>query len=127
MATRYFGGRYFSFRQAIFIDSILNESKGETYLAALLSTTSEIVNSIGKQFAQPMRPRRKDGTIKTHLIRQICRDRCQDAGEVFSGWLFRYRSVTQDRQHRVMRGDYREVLTEQWGCCGHLRRPALHS
>ncbi len=113
MATRYFGGRYFSFRQAIFIDSILNESKGETYLAALLSTASAIVNSIGKQFAQPMRPRHKDGTVKTHLIRQMCRDRCQDAGEVFSGWLFRYRSVTQGRPHRVMRGDYREVLAQQ--------------
>lgn len=113
MATRFFGGRYFSFRQAIFIDSILNESKGETYLAALLSTASAIVNSIGKQFAQPMRPRHKDGTIKTHLIRQMCRDRCQDAGEVFSGWLFRYRNVTQNRPHRVMRGDYREVLSQQ--------------
>ena len=112
-ATRYFGGRYFSFRQAVFIDSILNESKGEVYLAALLSTASEIVNSIGKQFAQPMRPRRKDGTIKTHLIRQMCRDRCRDAGDVFSGWLFRYRSIAQDRAHRVMRGDYREVLTQQ--------------
>jgi adenine-specific DNA methylase len=113
LATRYFGGRYFSFRQAIFIDSILNESEGETYLAALLSTASSIVNSIGKQFAQPVRPRRNDGTIKTHLIRQMCRDRCLDAGEVFSGWLSRYRSVTQDRPHRVVRGDYRDVLAEQ--------------
>ena len=113
VATRYFGGRYFSFRQAIFIDSILNESKGETYLAALLSTASAIVNSIGKQFAQPMRPRRKDGTIKTHLIRQMCRDRCQDAGEVFSDWLVRYRGVTQDRPHRVVRGDYRDVLSRE--------------
>ncbi len=113
MATRYFGGRYFSFRQTVFIDSILNELEGETCLAALLSTASDVVNTIGKQFAQPMRPRRNDGTIKTHLIRQMCRDRCQDAGDLFRGWLSRYRSVTQDRPHRVMRGDYREVLAEQ--------------
>ncbi len=112
MATRYFGGRYFSFLQAIFIDSILNESEGETYLATLLSTASTIVNSIGKQFAQPMRPRRKDGTIKTHLIQQMRRDRCVDAGQIFSGWLARYRSVTQDRAHRVVRGDYREILAQ---------------
>lgn len=113
MVTRYFGGQYFSFQQAIFLDSILNESWGETYLAALLSTASTIVNSIGKQFAQPMRPRRNNGTIKTHLIRQMCRDRCLDAAEIFSGWLSRYRSVTQDRLHCVMRGDYREILAEQ--------------
>jgi adenine-specific DNA-methyltransferase len=113
LATRYFGGRYFSFRQAIFIDSILNEGPMETYLAALLSTTSTIVNSIGKQFAQPMRPRRGDGTIKAHLIRQMCRDRSLDASKVFSGWLLRYRSITQTGAHRVMRGDYRDVLAEQ--------------
>ncbi len=110
MATRYFGGRYFSFRQAIFIDSILNATADDTYIAALLSTASTIVNSIGKQFAQPIRPRRRDGTIKTHLIEQMCRDRSQDAKTVFCSWLSRYRSITQDRAHRVIRGDYRDVL-----------------
>lgn len=110
MATRYFGGRYFSFQQAIFIDSILNENAGATYSAALLSTASEIVNSIGKQFAQPMRPRRSDGSVKLHLIRQMCRDRTQNATEVFTAWLARYRAIRQSRPHRVVRGDYREVL-----------------
>lgn len=113
MATRYFGGLYFSFQQAAFIDGILEEGEGEMYLAALLSTASEIVNSVGKQFAQPMRPRRKDGTIKSHLIRSMCRDRCRDASSVFAGWLACYRSITQDRPHRVVRGDYRQVLAEQ--------------
>ena len=110
--TGYFGGRYFSFSQAIFIDSVLNECEGEVFLAALLSTTSDLVNSIGKQFAQPIRPRRNDGTIKTHLIRQICRDRCQDPKELFTAWLNRYRRISQARPHRVIRGDYRDVLAD---------------
>lgn len=112
IATRYFGGIYFSVQQSIFFDSILGEGVGETYLAALLSTTSTVVNSIGKQFAQPIRPRRKDGTIKAHLIRQMCRDRCQDAADVFLRWVRRYRSVSQERPHRVVRADYREVLAK---------------
>ncbi len=113
MAVRYFGGRYFSFRQAAFIDSILNEHGGEIFTAALLSTASDIVNSIGKQFAQPMRPRRKDGSIKTHLVRQMCRDRDRDASEVFRQWLSRYRSIFQNRTHQVIRDDYRNVLAQQ--------------
>jgi adenine-specific DNA-methyltransferase len=112
LATRYFGGKYFSFRQALFIDSVLQEKAGETWLAALLSTASSLVNSIGKQFAQPIRPRRKDGTIKPHVIRQICRDRTMDAPRVFSGWLSRYRNLSQQRTHVVKRGDYRDVLAE---------------
>lgn len=112
LATTYFGGRYFSFKQALFIDSVLNEVEDETCLAALLSTVSTIVNSVGKQFAQPMQPRRTDGSVKSHLVKQMCRDRSHDAEEVFAGWLARYRGVTQERPHRVLRGDYREVLAE---------------
>lgn len=112
MTTTYFGGSYFSYRQSLAIDCILNEIRGESYLAALLSTASTIVNSVGKQFAQPMRPRKDDGTIKTHLIRQMCRDRAQVATEVFSDWLSRYRSVSQDRPHQILRGDYRDVLKQ---------------
>lgn len=110
-ATRYFGGRYFSFRQAVYMDSILTETVGETYLAALLSTASTLVNSIGKQFAQPIRPRRSDGTIKAELVRQMCRDRSLDAREVYIGWLNRYRGTEQVRAHRVARGDFRDVLS----------------
>ena len=71
MATRYFGGRYFSFRQAVFIDSVLNESKGETYLAALLALPAQSSIPLASSSPSQWSLRRKDGTIKTHLIRQI--------------------------------------------------------
>lgn len=112
MTTRYFGGSYFAYRQALELDCFLGaiSNARETYLSALLSTASTIVNSVGKQFAQPMRPRRKDGTIKTHLISQMCRDRSHNVAKVFTEWLERYRSLKQGRGHRVIRGDYRTVL-----------------
>jgi adenine-specific DNA-methyltransferase len=116
MATQYFGGVYFSYMQSLYIDCALNAMSelrpkmNETCLSALLSTASTMVNSVGKQFAQPMRPRRNDGTIKQHLIRQMCRDRCLDAGKIFSTWLSRNRQIRRSGSHRVFRGDYREVL-----------------
>lgn len=118
MATRYFGGVYFSYRQTLFIDCALNAfddmpaDMKDTFLAALLSTASTIVNSVGKQFAQPMRPRRSDGTIKQHLINQMCRDRCLDAGKIFLAWLSRHSELRRDGSHQVIRGDYREVLAQ---------------
>ena len=51
---RYFGGLYFSYLQAVKLDALLeeihlhNETSRDTYLAALLSTASEIVNTVGK-------------------------------------------------------------------------------
>lgn len=116
MMTRYFGGIYFSYRQSLFIDCAraaideLPQSLRETCLSALLSTTSSIVNTVGKQFAQPMRPRRKDGTIKQHLISQMCRDRCEDPRRVFLGWLTKYSELSRTGNHQVIRGDYRDVL-----------------
>lgn len=118
MATRYFGGVYFSYSQTLYIDSALNAIDNlppgvrETCLAALLSTTSTIVNSVGKQFAQPMRPRRNDGTIKQHLISQMCRDRSLDPSKVFFAWLSQYRQLRNQGHHQVVRGDYRQVLSQ---------------
>ncbi len=118
MATRYFGGIYFSYHQTLFIDCVLAAidqlpiDLRETCLAILLSTASSIVNSVGKQFAQPMQPRRANGTIKPHIIIQMCRDRSQDASKIFSGWISRYRDLPQGGSHRVIRGDYREVLSD---------------
>ena len=111
-ATRYFGGLYFSFRQSSYIDAVLMECRSDTQLGALLSTASAIVNSIGKQFAQPMRPRRKDGTIKGHLIRQMCRDRGLSAAREYATWLRRYNTIRQEREHKAICGDYRDVLRQ---------------
>lgn len=116
LATRYFGGAYFSFRQALYLDCVLDTidqlpaPERDTYLAALLSTASALVNSVGKQFAQPLRPRKTDGSVKRHLLGQICRDRCLSPEQAFTGWLTKYGELPQGGRHKAVRADYREAL-----------------
>lgn len=118
MATRYFGGTYFSFRQAIFIDGVLEaierlpQAVKDTCRAALMSTASSIVNTIGKHFAQPIRPRHKDGTLKRHVVDKMARDRSLNAASEFSNWLTRYSELPATAGHRVIRGDFRDVLSQ---------------
>ena len=81
LASIYFGGVYFSFRQAVHLDTILYEigraptRLQNTLMAALLSTASDLVNTVGKQFAQPIKPRNKNGNPKPKLITQLKKDR----------------------------------------------------
>jgi adenine-specific DNA methylase len=115
--TRYYGGSYFSFAQAAMLDSILNavyslpDSMRDIGLAAALSTASDVVNTVGKQFAQPIRPRKRTGEPKPHLIRKIARDRSLDLLNSFTSWLARYAAHPAPKhEHHVVRADYREFL-----------------
>lgn len=117
LAVRHFGGVYFSYSQSADIDAILEvahskpASLKDSLVAALLSTASDAVNTVGKQFAQPIRPRTKNGEPKSHLVSKIERDRSRDILTVYSTWLTRYQSlIKNDRIHRAVRGDYVEVL-----------------
>lgn len=118
IATRYFGGLYFTYEQALSLDCLslafekLPAELKSVAKAALLSTASTIVNSVGKQFAQPMRPRKKDGTIKLHLIKQMCRDRSISVSQTFADWIKRYLALPRTGSHRVVKGDYRIVLAQ---------------
>lgn len=119
LTVRYFGGLYFSYVQASQIDMLLEAipslpiSAKDTFLAAILSTTSEIVNTVGKQFAQPIQPRFSDGRPKPNLAERIARDRDIDAVDAFEIWLVRYLSIPHsDRKHRVLRSDYLDALEE---------------
>lgn len=121
VVLRHFGGLYFSYRQAMELTVLLDIAAQctadirNTAMAAVLSTTSEIVNTVGKHFAQPIRPHDGAGRPKTHLLHKIVRDRSMNAFAVFSEWLERYRSVRQTRMdHRVLRADYIEALNS--GC-----------
>ncbi|MDP9236169.1 MAG: DNA adenine methylase [Chloroflexota bacterium] len=118
LVSRHFGGLFFSYRQAVQIDSILSAhaevpaDHHDMFTAALLSTASDTVNTVGKQFAQPIRPRTRSGVAKRHLIKQIQRDRSTDVFDAYEDWLSRYLAmpVLGQRSHRVVRGDYREFL-----------------
>lgn len=119
LVTRYFGGIYFSYSQAVHLDALLEyahaapPSARDSLLAVVLSTASETVNTVGKQFAQPLRPRNADGTPKKHLVGKSIRDRAADVYAVFMSWHERYQSLRRtERQHRVVRADYVDALDQ---------------
>ena len=118
LTTRMFGGVYFSYSQAVQLDTLLDAvfsappSLRDVLLAAVLSTASEIVNTIGKQFAQPIRPKDKHDTTKYNLLGKIHKDRSANVQLVFAKWLQRYQTVVRtQRPHSVIRCDYTEALS----------------
>ena len=117
LTTRMFGGVYFSYFQAVQLDALLDSvfsvpsAHRDVFLAAVLSTASEIVNTIGKHFAQPIRPRDKQGVAKRNLLHKIHKDRSSDVPTLFNKWLDRYYAVVRTRRpHTVIRSDYMEGL-----------------
>lgn len=115
--TRYYGGIYFSVAQAAELDSLLDvvhglpQTQRDYFLAIVLSTASEIVNTVGKQFAQPIRPRDSTGQPKRHLTQQIIRDRARDPGLTFCEWAERYELIpAATSTHQAVRADYRDYL-----------------
>lgn len=116
LATRYFGGSYFAYHQTIAIDAILEtiQTVGVPYKdifrAPLLSAASDLVNSIGKQFAQPFRLYDKSGLPKRELIRTTIRNRRVSAMPVYSNWLNRYSSRAGNHKGISIIGDYREII-----------------
>lgn len=115
--TRYYGGLYFSYEQAIAMDCIEHfvfNNKGllkTKTLAALLSTVSEIVNTVGKQFAQPLKVSDGKGKYKTSLLKKILEDRLLNVYTIYEKWLRYYFSIGEEvHTHRVLCDDYLNVL-----------------
>ncbi|GHC08933.1 site-specific DNA-methyltransferase [Thermomonas carbonis] len=124
-ATRYFGGPYFAYRQAIALDAIYisarmlkNASSKRHAMAVLLSTASEIVNTVGKQFAQPMRLKKADGSVPALLLRRALRDRAFDAIGMFQAWAARYQeqALSGPCRHDVVRGDVLDFVERDRSC-----------
>ncbi len=118
--TRHFGGQYFSYSQAIALDAALEvahnsrEEVRDLFLASILSTASDIVNTVGKQFAQPILPIRRDNTIKEHLVAKIIRDRSLPVLSVIVDWASKYAAQSHSAfNHRTLQGDYRDILDGQ--------------
>jgi len=116
--VRYFGGAYFSYEQAVELDCLaaiasetFPQDQADLFTAALLSTASDCVNTVGKQFAQPIRPRAKHGGVKRHLLSKIDRDRRLNVRATYLEWLERYAGhKVPGSGHVATRADYREAL-----------------
>lgn len=115
VCVRHFGGQYFSYSQAADLDAIADlarDSRNSVLLAAALSTASQLVNSIGKQFAQPIRPRDKSGVPKRHVVKKIIAERGLSARPIFMAYLRQYEGLTFTRRdHVAVRADFREALS----------------
>lgn len=115
----YFGGTYFSLKQAVELDAILAYGAGaepslrDTLLAAALSTASSLVNTVGKQFAQPIRPREKSGRVKSRIGAAVSRDRAMDANKTYLEWLSRYAQIPlAAHTHNALKMSFEEALRQ---------------
>ena len=115
--TRHFGGRYFSWKQAIDFDALLaaihlgGESHRDFMLAAAMVVASDLVNTVGKHFAQPIKLRDPSGVPKRHLVKRTLQDRMLS---VFDSYRVCCESLAKLRpsrgQHLAVRSDYFEFL-----------------
>jgi len=120
MVTRYYGGVYFSFFQAVIIDILLEikdklpEKSKAIFHAAILSSASDIVNTIGKQFAQPLNPIDNKGKQKLNLANKILKDRRLDVLIIFKKWIGIYNNQQLSKFNNVVtKLNYEDVLNNQ--------------
>lgn len=118
LISRYYGGVYFSYKQAVDIDIILegihrfvSEDNRDLFLAALLSTTSDIVNTVGKHFAQPIKARDSKGNIKIIVYNKAVKDKTIDVVNLFHEWLLKYKNLKKSNYHHItLQGDFEQCL-----------------
>lgn len=123
MICRYYGGLYFSYKQSVILDCIAHwvfEQTGSVHikaLAALLSTASDIVNTVGKQFAQPLKVRNSKGELKVSLLNKITADRSEDVYTIFAKWLGYYFSAGDNtHEYFTICDDYANALDKLKEC-----------
>lgn len=117
ITTRYFGGTYFSFKQASELDNLLNMASSfegrlkDIVIAAVLSTASVIVNTVGKQFAQPLKTIDSKGNPKKSLVSKIRKDRSLDVYQVFDKEISKFFYLEKGNfKHISLCCDYLEAL-----------------
>ncbi len=118
LISRYYGGVYFSYRQAVQIDTIMDAIRcyphiagKNVLLASLLSTTSDIACTVGKHFAQPIKARDSKGNIKSLVYNKAIKDKTIDVIALFTEWLNKYLSLPKGHHnYTILQGNYMECL-----------------
>lgn len=117
VVTRHFGGRYFSWEQAIDFDALLahihvtEQPYRDFHLAAALVVASDVVNTVGKHFAQPIKLRDANGLPKKHLVKQTLRDRALDVFDLYRASCESLAALQPTRgRHRAIQSDYLAFL-----------------
>ncbi len=117
LVSRYYGGLYFNYHHAIELDVLLSRVRTlpshlqDLGKAIVLSTASDLVRTVGKQFAQPLRPRTKDGMPKAALWRTVEKYRAIDSGSIVERWIAAYLAKPLGiAGSTAFRADYRDFL-----------------
>lgn len=118
LISRYYGGVYFSYKQAVDIDILLDgihrfvsAENRDMFLAALLSTASDIVDTVGKHFAQPIKARNSKGDIKITVYNKAVKDKTTEVMTLYREWLGKYKDlVKNDYRHVTLQGDFEQCL-----------------
>lgn len=115
--TRYYGGVYFAYTQALQLDCLLTIVRElplhdrDTALAGILGAASDSVTSVGNHFAQPIRPRDKRGEPKLGVLARLAHRRQRDVSAIFAERMCRYAELPPaGNASNAVRGDYRRFL-----------------
>lgn len=116
--SRYYGGVYFSYLQAVHIDLIMDsirkiqdQNRKNVFLAALLSTTSDVADTVGKHFAQPIKARDSKGKIKPLVYNKAAKDKTINILHLYKEWLHKYIALDKTPfSYKTFQGDYMECL-----------------
>ncbi|WP_372236643.1 DNA adenine methylase [Microbacterium sp. RU33B] len=116
--TSYYGGVYFSYRQALEIDALMaaighsHATPAEaTAVAALLGVASDTVSTVGSHFAQPTRLRARTGEPKVSSIVKTIRARSASVLVSYELWLRRYAALDPTKfACSTVTSDFRAVL-----------------
>lgn len=123
---RFYGGVYFGYRQALALDCLLEVVRSlpsgpvrDTGMAAALGAASDCVTSVGSHFAQPVRPRDREGEPKASVLRKAMRRRERDAFARFAERLSLYAAApAAPFEASAVRDDYRRFLYGHSGSVG---------
>jgi adenine-specific DNA-methyltransferase len=118
--TWYYGGVYFSYRQALHLDAlrhairqIWGADRDPTAVAAVLGVASDIVSTVGNHFAQPVQPRRSDGTLKRNWVASVTRSRRAEVTTCFDAWIAKYAALPRAPfRCEAVQADFRTTLSE---------------
>lgn len=118
LISRYYGGVYFSYRQAVQMDILLelifkeiSVEERDLFLAPLLSAASDVVDTVGKHFAQPIRARDSSGNIKPLVCNKALKDKTVDVITLYVEWLRRYAALPKACYNSLaVQGDFEKCL-----------------
>lgn len=106
MIARYFGGTYYSYRQALWLSALRSEcsnlSDDTKPLAALLGTASLNASTVGGQLAQPVKAFDKDGNIKVKMLEKALRVRKSNILKSFKDSLSRLDALACPRSDNLV-------------------------